>query len=445
MARNIIFVAGAHGTGKGKICQYLCEHYFCEYLSVSKLLKWNKKSKLVENVDDNQEKLIHLLKINTICDFNYIVDGHFVLMDATETCHRVEDSFFYNLKPDAIILVTCQPDVIQKRLKDRDGISYSVEKIIDLQTAEAEHAMHISEEMAIPLITVDTLATTDFDLPKQQIDAIMKRYRRDNILSEMLKAVIMRLDFSGATEIGSVVNRIKQLECIQKAFGSMQTFPKSKRNINFRQGKVENEELSIDIVQDSTVYQFTQYKLQDNCTARLDFDDESMTLVIECDKNYQGSKEFTDLFVGLMSELNKIDSYITFERLGIRKIDLQILDSDEDVSDYFNEHFVVSNSWTNQPSKKTSSLTELLTIEDVNFNIVQRIDKVKVNSEDHMRLIYDIDSYIDGTTLSSIYERGLVKDYLHSKMQDTMFDLFVNVASTHYLEKSLEAKTKLNG
>lgn len=445
MARAKIFVAGIHGTGKGTICHFLQENYYGDYVSASKMLQWNTKSKLVEDVDDNQVLLLKLLQTHLIRDFVYIIDGHFVLWDNDEQCQKVTDSFFETLSPDAIILTICDPRIIKERLFQRDNISYTIEKVNELQEKELEHAHHVSDMLNVPLLVVDSSEEINLSSLIKFVDPIMRKYTRNNIYSEMLKTVIMRLDFSGATDINSIVDKIKRLDCVQKAFDAMHTFDKQNYTVNLRPNKPNGDELPFSQLQHSTVYRFHDYKLHEGCSARLDIDDDSLVLVVDCNEHYPGSAEFTDFFIELICEIRKHDQYIAFERLGVRKIDIHVLGADEKISEYFNEHFVVGQSWSNQPTKKMSSLTELLTLDDVNFNVVQRIDSIKVNQDVQTRLIFDIDSYIEGATLSKAIKEGSIKDYLHIKMQDQMFDLFVNVASTSYLEKCYEAKAKING
>ena len=147
-----------------------------------------------------------------------------------------------------------------------------------------------------------------------------------------------------------------------------------------------------------------------------------------------------------MAELQNHDQYISFNRLGVRKIDIQILNNDDQVADYFNEKFTVSNSWGLQPPKDMVTLTELLKIDDVRFNVIQRIEPIKINEEKHIRLIFDVDSYIYDD-VDALREKNCeyIKSYLNVKMQDKMFDMFVNVASEKYLESCKKAKEVING
>ena len=141
----------------------------------------------------------------------------------------------------------------------------------------------------------------------------------------------------------------------------------------------------------------------------------------------------------IINELHSFDSYVVIKRLGVRKIDVQVLDEGEDIDHYFNEKYVVAQSWKNSPSKTKSILTELFEEDNISFNVVQYIDRA--NGE-HERLIYDVDAFLSGDILREILIDGNVSDILYHNMQDRMFDLFVSVASTRYLDYCKDLKYK---
>lgn len=264
----------------------------------------------------------------------------------------------------------------------------------------------------------------------------MKPYTRDNIYSEMLKTVIIRLDFVGATKIRDFVDKIKQTELLNTAFASMVAMPRQHLSVNLRSKDLEDGGLPLAESQHSTVYRFKDCKLQEVGLATLDIDSDSITIVIDCRSDYKGSKKYTDFMSSLMNELFAYDKYITPVRLGIRKIDMQILQDGETVDRYFNEKFTVASNWETEPRKKLASLTELSSIDNIDFNVIQRIDQTNTGNA---RLIYDVDAYIDNGYLAHVIAGGTINDIME-EMQNLMFDMFVGVASIDYLEKCKVAK-----
>ncbi|MBE6325717.1 MAG: AAA family ATPase [Bacteroidales bacterium] len=162
MSKLKIFVGGIHGSGKGTICSLLVDKLGAIYISASKLLHWDRKSKQVDDVSENQRILTELLIENTKLDSSYIIDGHFALWNIDKHCEEVPIDTFLPLDLKAIVLTTCNPEVIQDRLFNRDKISYKLEEIKELQELEEKRAKVVSEYLNIPLFFIDT--TRDFDL-----------------------------------------------------------------------------------------------------------------------------------------------------------------------------------------------------------------------------------------------------------------------------------------
>lgn len=442
MARPKLFVGGVHGTGKGSICKKLVETYHCKYISASMLLNWNKKTKQVKDVKYNQELLTKLLAQNTKSDNPYVIDGHFALWNEDDVCEVVPLTTFKPMELSGIVLAMCPVDVIQNRLNERDGIIYDENRIKALQDAEIEQANFVARELGIPLFTIDTAVPMEYEVIINKLDKIMKKYTRDNIYSEMLKAVIIRLDFSGVINIGSFVDMIKQSEAIKSKFAILEEIPQRELNVSFLPEDAGTGGLPITKAQDKTIFRFSRWKDTTNSEARLDIDNTSMTLSIDCRNNYKGSGEYSSLMISLMNDVVKHDQFVKFQRLGVRKIDAQILNDENHINDYFNDNFTVKNSWEQGESKDMSTLTDFLHIDDVKFNVIQRIERIP---EDKLRLIYDVDSYIYADALEKICEGQSVESYLNKKMQDKMFDMFVNVTSEKYLDSCLKAKEKIDG
>lgn len=441
MARLRIFVGGVHGAGKGQLCRQLVNHFIGEYVSASQLLNWNSKYKHVKNVSYNQDVLTELLQKHTQHDTNYVIDGHFALWNKDYKCEVVPVKTFAPLNLSTIIIVKCASELIQKRLEFRDGISYKLEDIKTLQLSEEEQAKTVAESLGVPLVIVCPTESFDYFNLIKNIET-MKQYTRDNILSQMLKTAIIRIDFAGLTNVRSFVNRIKTNEIVQKAFGKMAMIPKQNMSISFKPKDIEEGQLPFTETQKSVLYRFHDCKMGGDSDVTLDIEPESITLAVDCQKKYEGSREYSDFMGWIIGELLGFDQYVTITRLGVRKIDVQVLNADEPIEKYFNERFVVAKSWKSSPSKTKSILTELLDIDGICFNVTQYIDRTTDGRE---RLIYDVDSYLNGDTLEKVLELGNPSELLYHDMQDRMFDMFVSVASVDYLEYCKKLKTKQNG
>jgi adenylate kinase len=441
MGRLRLFVGGVHGAGKGSLCKQLVDYLIGEYVSASQLLHWNTKCKQVKDVSYNQELLTELLQKHTQHDVDYVIDGHFALWNKNNECEVVPLETFVPLKLSAIIVVTCASELVQKRLKFRDSIIYKLEDIKALQSLEEKQAKVVAQTLGIPLMIVNPVEEFDFYTFIQYIEE-MKQYTRENILSQMLKTAIIRIDFTGLTNVRSFVNRIKSSEKIQKAFGKMIMIPKQNMSVSFRPRDIEDGQLPFTETQKSILFRFYECKMGGDSNVTLDIEPESITLAVDCQKKYEGSREYSYFMGWIIDELLAFDQYVTINRLGVRKIDVQVLEVGEPIERYFNERFIVSQSWKSLPSKTKSILTELLEIDNINFNVTQYIDYTNDGRE---RLIYDVDSFLNGDILEKALKSRTFSDLLYYDMQDRMFDLFVSVASINYLDYCKELKAKQNG
>ena len=85
-ATRLLFEALVHGVGKSTNCKKICADLKLNYLSASKIINWakindDKKSKEVNNINDNQDLLIRGLRNILKKDLTYLLDGHFCLLN----------------------------------------------------------------------------------------------------------------------------------------------------------------------------------------------------------------------------------------------------------------------------------------------------------------------------------------------------------------------------
>ena len=115
-------------------------------------MKWkNPAHKKVENVEENQNKLLTNLPYFIDLDKNYLLDGHFCLLTEKNTIERVPIEVFENINPDMIILLEECPTVICQRLSDRDTIQYSEDLIKNFLLEERMYANEVADTLGIPL------------------------------------------------------------------------------------------------------------------------------------------------------------------------------------------------------------------------------------------------------------------------------------------------------
>lgn len=439
MSRFTIFVGGVHGSGKSCFSQQLQKEIVCDHVSASDILQWSTTDKTVENVGANQELLSSIVPYAIRADKTFVIDGHFVLWNKERASEKVPVKFFESCKPDVLVVVTEMPGVIAGRLHDRDGLSYEIDDIEKLQREEIENASSISEKLGIPLYVIASTNREEIKTCISKIKTLRAEYTRDNISSEMLKTVIIRFDYVGGTNITQFVDEIKQQDFIKEAFGALHKIEKPQYSITVNTSDIEAGLLPTAERQKSTIYRFSQCTYDEGLNVILDVSDESVCLTIDCRRNYQGSDRYTELIGKLIPKLKDFDSFISVGRIGIRKIDSQIIAKDDEISNYFNENFVASCSWHKSPKERVNYV-DFFKIGRVNFNMIQHISR---NRNGEIQAILDVDAFIvNGDIEALINDEAQLIDFMNNEMQDRMFELFVSCASKSYLEKCKQAKTR---
>ena len=133
--KNIIFIGGIHGVGKGTICKKIASRTDLIHITASEILKWNdislSSNKFVNNIISTQERLINGLKNLIEKDKEYLLDGHFCLLNSNGIPSRINEDTFDQINPKAIAIVIDSVEKIAKRLETRDGKIYDIEVLYE--------------------------------------------------------------------------------------------------------------------------------------------------------------------------------------------------------------------------------------------------------------------------------------------------------------------------
>lgn len=153
----MILVSGIHGVGKSFFCDCIKEqlninHYSASQLIIARRNKGFSGDKHVPDIDDNQPLLIESIKELRQKEGEFILDGHFCLLDASGRVTRIPSETYTALNPDRIILLTERPEIISERRKIRDGIQQDLKEITAFQNEEKAYATEVSDQLKIPLI-----------------------------------------------------------------------------------------------------------------------------------------------------------------------------------------------------------------------------------------------------------------------------------------------------
>lgn len=152
----VIFVSGIHGVGKTYFCNMMKKRLNVESYSASQLIAARRnerfsENKLVSDIDDNQDLLVAAIDELRKAGKEFILDGHFCLLNEEGVITRIPMETYTLLKPDTMILLLESPKIIAERRFQRDGIRQDECTINDFQCAEKAYAIEIAGQLNIPL------------------------------------------------------------------------------------------------------------------------------------------------------------------------------------------------------------------------------------------------------------------------------------------------------
>ena len=152
----MIFISGVHGVGKSYFCNLVKEATGIECYSASSLIRDRKKhgfpaDKRVADIDENQLYLLAAVDDLRASVGEFLLDGHFCLLNTEGEITRIPLDTFTTLKPEAIVLLTEDPDIIAKRRQERDNVEHKASDIKAFQDEEIKYAKEVADILQVPL------------------------------------------------------------------------------------------------------------------------------------------------------------------------------------------------------------------------------------------------------------------------------------------------------
>ncbi|MDO9536183.1 MAG: ATP-binding protein [Bacillota bacterium] len=149
----MIFIGGIHGVGKSYFCEQITEQTGLKAYSASKLIteikhEQFKSDKLIADIGGNQNYLLDA--VGKISDKEYLLDGHFCLLNSAGEVERVPLDTFKQLHINAIMVIYDDVSKVVERLNTRDGIKHREVTFEKFQNEELSYAEEIAEFLCVP-------------------------------------------------------------------------------------------------------------------------------------------------------------------------------------------------------------------------------------------------------------------------------------------------------
>lgn len=151
----MIILGGVHGVGKSYFCKMLEQQIRITTYSASTLIADQKnseltKNKFTKNISENQQHLITAIEAIKQRNTRFLLDAHFCLLDNNGAIVKIPQDVFRQLKPQAILVLTEDPQIIAERRKARDDILLEAREIETHQKEECAHSLTVANALDIP-------------------------------------------------------------------------------------------------------------------------------------------------------------------------------------------------------------------------------------------------------------------------------------------------------
>lgn len=150
---RVILITGTHGVGKSSLMNSIVSKFnWVRGVKASELLNWESKSKVVENIFENQNKLGHIFKeyIKENEDMDIIlIDGHLALETTDKKIEFVGEDILRLINPDAILLVERETEDVLQSLKSRGETDYDITRLEKFKKKEREFCMKSTKILGV--------------------------------------------------------------------------------------------------------------------------------------------------------------------------------------------------------------------------------------------------------------------------------------------------------
>lgn len=259
-------------------------------------------------------------------------------------------------------------------------------------------------------------------------------YNRNCLTENLLRKVLLRVDYAGVTDIIPWIDSIKKDFTI-KYFGNYSRVQNNNINITITN---PNEVAPVSEMTKELIHRFSDSKFKGlKDSVQLDISNFYTTLLIDC-KEYQNIDPYVDFLVDLLSLLLEYDSYIKIKRIGIRKWSGDIFPTEQEIFKVYEKKILnqyeyqgismISQTYTDQFFRQSP---------DVKINNTRLYGKIVMDQQEQVQVLLDMDGYVDEQIINKNqydFPRQL-KDILMGNINDYLFELFKDSVQETYLHK----------
>lgn len=278
-------------------------------------------------------------------------------------------------------------------------------------------------------------------------------YTRYSMRENMLKKVLIRIDYDGVTDINKWIELIKTDDLIKKKFNDYNRVSLNKASLDLSRMEEVAEQRALPLAAFSSqpLHRFYESKFegrQDSVT--MEIASLFMTFQINC-KSYSNMDVYRDYITEYIEKFLQFDQFIKIKRIGIRKIGGVSDKRQEDIKGifegrFFTEHaidreeiYLIEREFSDKFMKTIHLDADVSKLVKINYSTLCRHQ----DSSDTYQAILDIDGYIDEFIIKQ-NELEFPRDFKSSIeiVNDYLFELYKKSVTEKYLSEHGQEERK---
>lgn len=264
-------------------------------------------------------------------------------------------------------------------------------------------------------------------------------YIRHSMKHNLLRNVLIRLDYTGITNIDNWVEKFQPVMKDWFSIYSRGVQNNMKANLTSIEDIAENLSIPIDEIRKETIHEFTGW-LKDDNNVTMSISPYFMTINIRCN-NYTLIDAFLDLTSLFLKNMYKSNPYFNIHRIGIRKVNGKAFDTMEEVLAIYRKELFFGAEVDEEESLPIGR--------EYTYRYVLRDFSLKVNYSRQYRLynsiqglqkhqvLLDIDTYIDKSCIDK-HNYNLMEDSdkILKKINERQFKIFMESVQGSYIHNT---------
>lgn len=268
-----------------------------------------------------------------------------------------------------------------------------------------------------------------------------EQYTRENFKSSLLKQIIIRVDFSTITDVKGFIMKLKSEPWLSRSFDGYRPIKTNNINLQIDTKTIEERFIPIEVKETGTIHRFYDSLINPIQSTTMDIGSSFICITIQCSEQYDKIDPYLNIIADTMVVLQKYDNYAHFERFGIRKIDGNDYNNEDDAYQTFEKNRFIGDSGKVLDGilfKQVYTDSFFSERHSIKVNLTRCLERL---NNGKLRFVLDTDGYIDESNFKEkdCDSKDKIIYLLKDRINEGLFQIFKVYVTEAFLSKG---KTK---